>query len=169
MVALGWDSITKSLVAFVFHGVLRMAPEEKEDRRGGSSRNVQRRDVMKAVGATALGSAAFAGTASAHEVDSVNFCGCGRLVARGDVPGPYEVTLAKEGRGGTDITTIEAQSEVGGRDVFVFVQRGRGKILSITIDGTTYCNPNQCAQNILDETDEVNCDTTGEKGYCRPQ
>lgn len=154
----------KGAASCCIHWVLRMPHEEKQ-----SSKNIRRRDVVKAVGATAIGGAAFAGTASAHDVESVNFCGCGRLVARGDVPGPYEVTLAKEGRGGTDITSITAQSEVGGSDVFVFVQRGRGKILSITIEGTTYCNPNQCAQNILDETDEVTCDTTGEKGYCPPQ
>lgn len=131
------------------------------------AKNIRRRDVMKAVGATALGGATLTGTASAHEVESVNFCGCGRLVARGDVPGSYKVTLAKEGKGETDIMTITAQSEVDGSDVFVFVQRGRGKILSITIDGTIYCNPNECAQKIIREND-VDCDTTGEKGHCPP-
>lgn len=121
---------------------------------------------MKAVGATALGGATVAGTASAWENFSVHFCGCGQVVVKGeDVQGPYTVTVYEEGRDG-GVAEID-QPAPSDPNFLRFVQKGRGKILAITFDGTTWCNPNECAQKLISQSG-IDCDTTGQKGHCGP-
>lgn len=157
---------------------------------------VRRREVMKVAGATAVGSVAFAGSASAHWADCVFFCGCGRMVAYGNLPPEDDqIVVAKEGGGSgrpklSDHKGVEHEDPQG----LEFTQKGRGKILALVLwdeDELLY-NPNQCAQNVFDEYEDEDSgfdkeiDTMianwdegwanwgdfetipGEKGHCHP-
>lgn len=152
-----------------------MSRRDSEETETSRSRTLNRRTVVKTVGATAAAGAAFAGTASAWRDFGVFFCGCGQVVIKarhGDLTiGEFTVTMYKEGKGG-GCTTATATPE--NEDFLRFVQQGRGKILAITVEGLndpsvegTYCNPNTCAQKRLDKCD-VDCDYTGTKGHCGP-
>lgn len=144
----------------------------------GDENGLRRRDVVKLVGATAVGGAALSGTAAAHEAGCVYFCGCGRMVAyrqrpqRDDecadgegsgngngFPGTYPIFVAEEG-GGPGPAEIDHYLVDGECRNVETTQRGRGKILAFGFafdDGTAadvnrvYLNPNQCAQNVFDE------------------
>lgn len=141
-----------------------------------SEGGLRRRDVVKLVGATAVGGAALSATASAHAAGCVYFCGCGRMVAyrneprendncaegsgEGEgFPDTYPIFVAKEG-GGPGPATIDHYLVDGECRNVETTQRGRGKILAFGFafdDGTSedvnrvYLNPNQCAQNVFDE------------------
>lgn len=154
-------------------------------------RGQKRRDVLKLVGAGAASTAAFAGTASAHHVDCIFFCGCGRMVAYGGLPKYYYVLVAKEG-GGPGKPDLNSPKVHGNEnDDVEFVQRGRGKILALVndhelkTDGVVevWYNPNQCAQNVFDEyggiietldahfdydRDAYESPVEGQKGHCHP-
>lgn len=141
--------------------------------------------MLKLVGAGAVSTAAFAGTASAHYVSCIFFCGCGRMVAYGDLPKDYPVLVAKEGGGPGRADLNHYIVEGNGDDNLETVQRGRGKILALVQDeespAKVWYNPNQCAQNVFDEyggVEETVKDhfpekdyaffRAGEKGHCHP-
>lgn len=160
-----------------------MYPPESDSER---SSVVRRREVVRLAGAAAVGSVAFAGTASAHEVDCLRFCGGGRMVAYGNLPGQYPVLVAKEG-GGPGPADLDEVTVTGDETGLEFTQRGRGKILAIVIEDEDFgnfvwYNPNQVAMDVFDEyggvrqtvndyfgtsydDDEIQA---GETGHCHP-
>lgn len=139
---------------------------------------MKRRTVLKAVGATTVGSVIFAGPAKAWCL-KINFCGCGQCVvkvcddgATDLTDGTFTVRMWKEGKG-PNAGENDAHPEPENSEYFEFVQKGDGKIISLEIEGIhddvngVYCNPNGCA-----ETTPLSCSTTGpqtvQKGHCGP-
>lgn len=155
-----------------------MSPRNSDKTIAKSSEGINRRDVVKAVGATTFGSAAFVGTASAWCLE-VRFCGCGQCVVRvcddgatDLTKGSFEVRMWKEGNGSNSGENY-AHPDPENSGYFEFVQQGDGKIISLEITGIhkdvngVYCNPNHCA-----ETTPLSCSSTGpqdvQKGHCGP-
>lgn len=112
---------------------------------------VRRRDVVRLAGAAAVGSVAFAGTANAHHVDCIYFCGCGRMVAYGGLPKRYPVLVAEEGGGPRPADPDHYPERGDSNDNVGTTQRGRGKILAFVVEDQVWYNPNGCAQNVFDE------------------
>lgn len=127
---------------------------------------IRRRDVVKAAGATALGGLAVTGSVGGHESECVFFCGCGRMVAYGNLPvktnetgGPANpIVVAKEGGGPGRPELGDHQGENDEDNNLEFTNRGRGKILALVIYDSdvqeVWFNPNQCAQNVFDEFED---------------
>lgn len=118
---------------------------------------------MKVAGATAVAGLGATGSAGAHESECVFFCGCGRMVAYGDLPvgsygegGPANpILVAKEGGGPGRPDLDHHQGENDDEDNLEFTNRGRGKVLALVIFDPDvrqiWYNPNQCAENVFDE------------------
>lgn len=156
-----------------------MPNQDTDKTTSNSSRTICRRDIVKAVGASAVGGVAFAGTASACW-EEVNFCGCGECVVKVcdpiDLSGTtITVTMFKEGKnGGVTEKDVKATES----NFFRFVQKGKGKILALEIshdhfDGV-YCNPNTCAEKVRNREDSISltCENGNGvdvgKGHCGP-
>lgn len=124
---------------------------------------IGRRNLLRAVGAGAAGSVAVSWPAAAHEAECVFFCGCGRMVAYGDLPveeneqgGPANpILVAKEGGGPGRPELSYHQGKNDDEDNLEFTNRGRGKILALVVFDPhrreIWFNPNQCAENVFDE------------------
>jgi len=125
---------------------------------------IQRRDVLRVAAGGAVGAVALSGTARAHAVGCIYFCGCGRLVAYREAPKEddgggseggnglpqwYPVLVAREG-GGPGRPELRHYLVEGENRNVEFTNRGRGKILAFGVEDTVYYNPNQCAQNVFD-------------------
>lgn len=110
---------------------------------------LSRRGVLKAAGTTAavgaLGIGAV-GSASAHDVTEIVFCGCSQVCACGT--GWADVLVAVEDGDGFEFTWIRnvdfnfcvSIDDPGVPD---------GKIIAVQANGTRWINPNQCAQKAL--------------------
>ncbi|ADQ68154.1 hypothetical protein C499_15430 [Halogeometricum borinquense DSM 11551] len=123
-------------------------------------RTVNRRAVLKSVGATGLGAVglrAATGTAAAGETpDQLYFCGCSQVVATGLArTSPLTVYLRATNEGGCRTRTVETPDcKVGGDREHAFrytVEAGEAILAVESPDGNVWCNPNQCAQKWLDE------------------
>lgn len=146
-----------------------MADEEPADRTT-ESLTINRREVLAATGSAAVGVAAFSGTASAHEVSTVAFCGCTQVTVYGIELGAdssdYVAILYCDGDiverdlTGTDRRVnydMDADESIGPNDDCQIV----------AVKGTTYphgdfiiCNehcPANCAAKGLAEAD-LDCD-----------
>lgn len=125
----------------------------------GKDDEMSRRAVLGGIGAGAVASVGFAGTATGHEVQGPPvFCGCsqvcvcvdgraGVLVARETDDG-YEVGFA------VDEDTLDPYPDPPARFegnfcVSVGEEVPDGKIIGLQVSGTRWVNPNQCAQKAL--------------------
>ena len=132
-----------------------------ENQRGNGS-PLNRRQVLKAAGATTVGGAVFAGTASGHEITEAVFCGCSQACACGD--GKVRVWVAEETSEGysCDYVWIDRDSETP----FSFCYEvDEGKVIAVEDgDGTVVCNPNDsCAGDALAGCG-ISCDRYGQSG-----
>lgn len=118
---------------------------------------IDRRRVLKATGATAVGLTAFSGVAAAEErTDGPVFCGCSQVCMCGE--GDADVVVASEQSDGT------YSYERVTRTCNFCHEVEDAKIIAVEHDDTTYCNPNEnCAGDALAECD-VTCDEDGEAG-----
>lgn len=137
-----------------------MSSKRDEANTSSGTYRVNRRKVLKTTGATAFAGTGLVGSASAHEVDGpVVFCGCGQVCACGN--GQATVIIAEPG-GGTHTEKRFTAS-------FNFcatpgdAPSPGGKIVAIDVDGTTICNPNNCAERPLDDLG-LRCDEFGVSG-----
>ena len=74
---------------------------------------INRRWVLKMTGAAAVSGVAAVGTASAHELESVRFCGCSTICFTGSAEtDDFDVKFAEESSGGFTCYT-ETFSNVG--------------------------------------------------------
>lgn len=130
--------------------------------------NVNRRRVLEATGAAAIGGAMLSGMASAHpdEEDELTegpvFCGCSQVCACGT--GRAEVIVAQENGDGL----FECNSVPVEFDFCHEVSEGKIIAVEVTNDGETtiYCNPNEnCAGDAIRHCVGIdNCDAFGEQG-----
>lgn len=124
--------------------------------------NINRRRVLKAAGATAVGGALFTGTASAHEITEAVFCGCSQVCACGD--GKIEVIVAEETNDGFACDRVTIDDDATTEFAFCHEEDDRKVIAIEDGDGTVVCNPNEpCAGDALDEC-VPNCNRFGESG-----
>lgn len=140
-----------------------MADEEPADRTT-ESLTINRRKVLAATGSAAVGVAAFSGTASAHEVSTVAFCGCTQVTVYGEELGDtsYQAVLYCDGDiVRRDLTGTETRQNY---DMDADETIGRGDDCQIiALEGTTsphgdftICNehcPANCARKGLEDAD----------------
>lgn len=137
-------------------------PDEERSRDGVS---VNRRRVLEIAGATTLASAAFVGTASAHEITEAVFCGCSQVCACGD--GKVGVWLAEETSDGFECEFLPIDEDRDSDFSFCHEEEGEDarKVIAIEDgDRTTVCNPNDaCAGQALEDCG-ISCDRDGVQG-----
>lgn len=128
----------------------------------GTDGRFRRRDVVKLVGASAVGTVAASGTASAHEITEAVFCGCSQVCACGD--GKVSVVVAHEEDDGFRCEVVPIDED--GSTPFSFCyEESDGKVIAIEDgDGTVVCNPHDpCAGDALEECVD-DCDREGQRG-----
>lgn len=127
----------------------------------GTDGRFRRRDVVKLVGASAVGTVAASGTASAHVITEAVFCGCSQVCACGH--GKVDVIVAHEEDEGFSCERVVISDTV--RDFSFCYEENDGKVIAIEDgDGTVVCNPHDpCAGDALDECG-ITCNRDGQRG-----
>lgn len=122
----------------------------------GDNGRFRRRDVVKLVGASAVGTVAASGTASAHTITEAVFCGCSQVCACGD--GKISVIVAHETSDGFSCETIPIDEDPNSDFSFCY-EESDGKVIAIEDgDGTVVCNPHDpCAEDAINACIENDC------------
>ncbi|MUV88871.1 hypothetical protein GJ629_02305 [Halapricum sp. CBA1109] len=135
---------------------------------------MNRRTVLKGVGAGAIAGVGLTGTASAHRVRGEPvFCGCDRLCVC--VEGNADVLVAREtDDGGYEVGFLVGDGEIDpyptgeprySGDFCVSTESEGipdGQIIGLQVAGTRWVNPNECAQAAL-EAEREQLDSTHER------
>ena len=126
-----------------------MSREKKEEKKNVlENHDINRRDLVKAAGATMVGVGAFAGTASAHRV---KFYGCSQVCV--DTAGDFAVIDTGSGLRCEEITQTSNRNDPpvrGWNQVLCLEVSGGEAIVGVCeggSNGTFDPNPNRCAQN----------------------
>lgn len=124
---------------------------------GGSPGGIDRRDVLKAAGAGAVGVAAFSGVGSAHPPDEVRFCGCSRVCV--DSTNSYRVIYVVEQEWLTTCSLEPTTSEPAESEPRCIEADENETIIGV-LGGArnVYWNPNACAEKGLEWFSIDDCD-----------
>lgn len=129
-----------------------MASERAEHHDG-----IERRELLKAAGAGAVGVAALSGSASAHAPTEIRFCGCSQVcVERSEDHSAFRVVYATDVDGDFECTTPGEEDKIR-TDTCVEADSGRKIVGIIGGDGRFYCNPNNCARMALGRSTDPDC------------
>ena len=118
----------------------------------GTDWPLDRRSVLKASGAAAVGLAGFSGTVSARVPVEIRFCGCSQVCVKVGDPASYRILYATEAETGFTCSLDPAITEREPRTSGCYTADPGEKVIGV-LDGqrTLYLNPNTCARRATDE------------------
>lgn len=127
--------------------------------RNDAGLSINRRALLKASGATAIGLTAFSGSVSASPLTEIRFCGCSQVCVK--TSSSYRILYATETDDGYTCSLEPSITDAEPRSSDCYTAESGEKVIGV-LDGqrTLYLNPNTCAQRAIEALGDLN-DCTG--------